>query len=38
VPEEQAAYGRTWRIVLFLAADDSSGMTNQIYLCDGAWV
>ncbi len=26
------------RIVLFLAADDSSAMTNQTYVCDGGWV
>lgn len=32
VPEEIA------RICLFLAADDSSAMTNQTYVCDGGWV
>lgn len=26
------------RICLFLAADDSSAMTNQTYVCDGGWV
>jgi NAD(P)-dependent dehydrogenase (short-subunit alcohol dehydrogenase family) len=26
------------RITLFLAADDSSAMTNQTYVCDGGWV
>jgi D-xylose 1-dehydrogenase len=26
------------RIALFLAADDSSAMTNQTYVCDGGWV
>jgi NAD(P)-dependent dehydrogenase (short-subunit alcohol dehydrogenase family) len=26
------------RIALFLAADDSSAMTNQTYICDGGWV
>ena len=26
------------RIVLFLAADDSSAMTNQTYVCDGGWL
>jgi D-xylose 1-dehydrogenase len=32
VPEEVA------RVVLFLAADDSSGITNQSYVVDGGWV
>jgi D-xylose 1-dehydrogenase len=32
VPDEMA------RIALFLAADDSSAMTNQTYVCDGGWV
>jgi NAD(P)-dependent dehydrogenase (short-subunit alcohol dehydrogenase family) len=32
MPEEMA------RIVLFLAADDSSAMTNQTYVCDGGWL
>jgi D-xylose 1-dehydrogenase len=31
-PDEMA------RIALFLAADDSSAMTNQTYVCDGGWV
>jgi NAD(P)-dependent dehydrogenase (short-subunit alcohol dehydrogenase family) len=31
-PDEMA------RITLFLAADDSSAMTNQTYVCDGGWV
>jgi NAD(P)-dependent dehydrogenase (short-subunit alcohol dehydrogenase family) len=31
-PEDMA------RIVLFLAADDSSAMTNQTYIADGGWV
>jgi NAD(P)-dependent dehydrogenase (short-subunit alcohol dehydrogenase family) len=26
------------RLVLFLAADDSSGITNQSYIIDGGWV
>ena len=26
------------RVVLFLAADDSSALTNQTYICDGGWV
>ena len=26
------------RVVLFLAADDSSAMTNQSYIVDGGWV
>jgi NAD(P)-dependent dehydrogenase (short-subunit alcohol dehydrogenase family) len=26
------------RIALFLAADDSSAMTNQTYIADGGWV
>jgi len=26
------------RLVLFLAADDSSGITNQSYIVDGGWV
>jgi NAD(P)-dependent dehydrogenase (short-subunit alcohol dehydrogenase family) len=26
------------RICLFLAADDSSAMTNQTYVCDGGWI
>ena len=32
VPDEMA------RICLFLAADDSSAMTNQTYVADGGWV
>jgi NAD(P)-dependent dehydrogenase (short-subunit alcohol dehydrogenase family) len=32
VPDDMA------RIALFLAADDSSAMTNQTYVCDGGWV
>lgn len=32
LPEEVA------RLVLFLAADDSSGITNQSYIVDGGWV
>ena len=32
VPEDVA------RLVLFLAADDSSGITNQSYVVDGGWV
>jgi NAD(P)-dependent dehydrogenase (short-subunit alcohol dehydrogenase family) len=31
-PEEMA------RVALFLAADDSSAMTNQTYIADGGWV
>jgi NAD(P)-dependent dehydrogenase (short-subunit alcohol dehydrogenase family) len=26
------------RLVLFLAADDSSAITNQSYIIDGGWV
>jgi D-xylose 1-dehydrogenase len=26
------------RVVLFMAADDSSAMTNQSYIVDGGWV
>ena len=32
MPEEVA------RLVLFLAADDSAGITNQSYVIDGGWV
>jgi NAD(P)-dependent dehydrogenase (short-subunit alcohol dehydrogenase family) len=32
LPEEVA------RVVLFLAADDSAGVTNQAYVIDGGWV
>jgi NAD(P)-dependent dehydrogenase (short-subunit alcohol dehydrogenase family) len=32
VPEDVA------RLVLFLAADDSSAITNQSYVIDGGWV
>ncbi len=32
VPEEVA------RLVMFLAADDSSGITSQSYVVDGGWV
>jgi D-xylose 1-dehydrogenase len=32
VPEDVA------RLVLFLAADDSSAITNQSYVVDGGWV
>lgn len=31
-PDEMA------RIALFLAADDSSAMTNQTYIADAGWV
>lgn len=31
-PEEVA------RLILFLAADDSSAITNQSYIIDGGWV
>jgi len=26
------------RLVLFLAAEDSAGITNQSYVIDGGWV
>ena len=32
IPEDVA------RLVLFLAADDSSAITNQSYVVDGGWV
>jgi NAD(P)-dependent dehydrogenase (short-subunit alcohol dehydrogenase family) len=32
LPEEVA------RLVLFLAAEDSSAITNQSYIIDGGWV
>jgi len=32
MPEEVA------RLILFLAADDSAGITNQSYVIDGGWV